>query len=116
MLRQNSMRSLLLKSLLIAVLIGPTTTLVFTVAYSRSAVRYEPGISEEEFNSYHHRTVTDLQAFMKSREVKLTRYQSLRDSMGSAYFWKGIGRGSLRSCVAVFFGCVIIGKWDSRRG
>jgi hypothetical protein len=110
------MRNLLLKSLLVAVLIGPTTTFVFTVAYWRSAVRYEPGISEVEMKSYDNRTVSDFEAFLKSREVKLTRYQSLRESMGSAYFWEGIARGSLRSGIAVFFGCVIIGTWDRRRG
>ena len=110
------MRSLLLKSLLVAVLIGPMITFVFTVAYSRSAVRYEPGIGEVEFKSYDNRTVSDFQAFLKSREVKLTRYQSLRESMGYAYFWEGIARSSLRSCIAVFLGCVIIGTWDRRRG
>ena len=109
------MRSLLLKSLLVAVLIGPMITFVFTVAYSRSAVRYEPGISDVEFKSYDKRTVSDLQAFLKSREVKLTRYQSLRESMGYAYFWKGIARSSLRYCIAVFLGCVIFGTWDRRR-
>jgi hypothetical protein len=110
------MKSLVLKSLLVAVLIGPIITLVFAVAYSRSSVRFEPGISEAEFKSYDNRSFSDLQALMKSREVKLTRYQTLRDSMGHAYFWKGIAQSSLRSCIAVFLGCVIIGTWDRRRG
>ena len=110
------MKSLLLKSLLVAVLIGPTITFVFTVAYSRSAVRYEPGMSEVEFKSYDNRTVSDLRAFMKSREVKLTRYQSLRESMGYAYFWKGIARSSLLSCIEIFLGCVMLGTLERRRG
>ena len=110
------MRSLLLKSLLVAVLIGPVSTFVSTVASTRANVKYEPGISEDEFRSYDNRTVSDLQAFLKSREVKLTRYQSLRESMGYAYFWKGIARSSLRCGIAVFLGCIIVGTWDRRRG
>jgi len=110
------MKSLVLKSVLVAVLLGPIITVVFAVAYSRSSVRFEPGISETEFKSYDNRSLSDLQALMKSREVKLTRYQTLRDSMGYAYFWKGIARSSLPSSIAVFLGCMIIGTWDRHRG
>ena len=109
------MRSLLLRSLLVAVLIGPVVTFVSTVASTRVSVKYEPGISEDEFRSYDNRTVSDLQAFLKSREVKFTRNQWLRESMGYTYFWEGIARSSLRSCIAVFLGCVIIGTWERRR-
>ncbi len=68
------MRSLLLRSLLVALLIGPLVTFVSTVASMRTTVKYEPGLSEDELKSYDNRTVSDLKAFMKSREVKFARY------------------------------------------
>jgi len=101
--------------LLIAVLVGPALTFVLTVASMRRAVKYEPGISEDEIKSYHNRPVSELQALLKSREVKLTRYQWLRESIGYAYFWEGIALTSIRPCIGIFIGCVIIGTLERRR-
>src|ERR1700761_3887949 len=101
------MRSLLLRSLLVAVLIGPVVTLVSTVASTQVSVKYEPGISEDEFRSYDNRTVSDLKAFMKSREVKFTRSQWLRESIGYSYFWEEIARRSVGPCIGIFIGCAI---------
>jgi hypothetical protein len=109
------MRSLLLRSLLVAVLIGPPLTFVSTVASVRPGVKYEPGISEDEIKSYDNRPVSELQALLKSREVKLTRYQRLRESIGYAYFWKGLALTSIRSCIGIFIGCVILGILERRR-
>lgn len=109
------MRSLLLRSLLVAVLIGPPLTFVSTIASVRPGVKYEPGISQDEFRSYDNRTVSDLQAFLKSREVKFTRYHWLRESVGYAFFWKGIALSSVRSCIGIFLGCVIMGILERRR-
>lgn len=109
------MRSLLLRSLIVAVLIGPPLTFVSTVASVRPGVKYEPGISQDEFRSYDNRTVSDLQAFLKSREVKFTRYQWLRESVRYAFFWEGIALSSVRSCIGIFIGCVIMGTLERRR-
>lgn len=109
------MRSLLLRSLLVAVLVGPAITFVFSVASIRPGVRYEPGISEDEFKSYDNRTVAELQALLKSREVKVTRYQWLRESVVSGYFWARIVGNSLRPCIGIFIGCVIMGTLERRR-
>jgi len=109
------MRRLLLRSLLIAVLVGPALTFVLTVASMRRAVKYEPGISEDEIKSYDNRPVSELQALLKSREVKLTRYQWLRESIGYAYFWEGIALASIRPCIGIFIGCFIIGTLERRR-
>ena len=103
------MRRLLLKSFLVAVLIGPLTTFVFTVAYARSVLEYQPGISEEEFKSYDNRTVSDFQAFLKSRQVKISAFEALRKSMGQTYFWKRMAQGSIPSSLAAFLGCIIVG-------
>jgi hypothetical protein len=108
------MRSLFLSSLLLALLIGPLVTFVSTVASVRTTVKYEPGLSEAEMKSYDNRTVSDLDAFLKSRQVKFTRYQWLRESVGYAYFWKGIAQRSLGPCIGIFLGCIVVGKLERR--
>jgi hypothetical protein len=108
------MRSLLLRSLLVALLIGPPVTFVSIMVSVRTTVKYEPGLSEDELKSYDNRRVSDLKAFMKSREVKFTRYQWLRESIGYAYFWKGIALGSLGPCIGIFLGCLVVGRLERR--
>jgi hypothetical protein len=110
------MRSLLLRSLLVALLVGPLVTFVSTVASVRTTVKYEPGLSEAEMKSYDNRKVSELEAFLKSREVKFTRYQWLRESIGCAYFWKGIARSSLGPCIGIFLGCIVVGRLERRNG
>jgi hypothetical protein len=108
------MRSLLVRSLLAALLIGPLVTFVSTVASVRTTVKYEPGLSEDEIKSFDNRTVADLQAFMNSRAVKFTRYQWLRESIGYADFWKAIAVRSLGPCIGIFLGCLIVGRLERR--
>lgn len=76
----RTMKTLLLRSLLAAVLIGPLVAFVSTVASVRTTVKFEPGLSQDELGSYDNRTVADLDAFFKSRAVKFTRSQWLRES------------------------------------
>jgi len=78
----GTMKKLLLRLVLAAVLIGPAVTFVWTVASTRVTVKYEPGVSEEEFKAYKTRSVSELDAFLKSRQVKFSRSQWLRESMG----------------------------------
>lgn len=108
------MKSLLVRSLLAAVLIGPLVTFVSTVASMRTTVAYVPGISQDEFKSYDSRPVSELEAFMKSRQVKFTRTQWLHESIGYAYFWRGIAWQSLGPSVGMFLGCVIVGSLERR--
>lgn len=108
------MKTLLLRSLLVALLIGPLVTFVSTVASVRTTVKYEPALSEAEMKSYNNRTVSDLKALMKSREVKFTRYQWLRESIGYVYFWKEIARRSLEPSIGIFLGCIVVGCWERR--
>src|SRR5579872_4694841 len=110
------MRSLLLKSFLVAVLIGPPIAFLLTVVSGGTTMKYEPAISADELRSYDNRPVSDLKAFLKSREVKLTGYRSLRESIAYAYFWKEIARSTLRSCIEIFVGCVILGTLERHRG
>jgi hypothetical protein len=104
------MRRLLLRSLLVALLIGPVVAFVSAVASVRTPVEYEPGVSQAEIKSYDSRTVSELEAFLKSRQVKLTRYQWLRESIGYSYFWKGIARSSVGPSSEYFSGASLSGR------
>jgi hypothetical protein len=106
--------ALFLRSLVVALLIGPLVTFVATVASVRTTVKYEPGLSESEMKSYDNRTVSDLDAFLKSRQVKFTRYQWLRESVSNAYFWEGIALRSLGPCIGIFLGCIVVGTLERR--
>lgn len=108
------MKSLLLRSLLAAALIGPLVAFASTVASVRPGVRYAPGISQYELKSYDSRSVTDLEAFLQSREVKLTRSQWLRESIGSAQFWEGNAWKSVEPIIGIFLGCIIVGGLERR--
>ena len=99
-----------------ALLIGPLVAFVSTVASVRATVEYEPGVSQSELKSYDNRTVSDLEAFLKSRQVKLTRYQWLRESIGYSYFWRGVALNSVGPCVGVFLGSIVVGMWERRYG
>ena len=112
----DSIRGLFLKSLLVALLIGPLVALVSTVTSVHATVEYEPGVSQVELKSYDSRTVSELEAFLKSRQLKLTRYQWLRESIGYSYFWKGIALSSVGPFVGIFLGSVVVGMWDRRYG
>jgi hypothetical protein len=107
-------KGLLIRSFLAALLIAPLATLVVDISRMRAITEYQPGISEAEMKAYDNRTVAELEAFLQSRRARLTRYQSLREVMRYSYFWKGLARGSVAPCIAVFLGCVIVGGIERR--
>lgn len=109
------MKTLILRSLLAGLLIGPIVAFVSTVASVRTTVRYEPPLSQEELKSYDNRAVADLDALFKSRAVKLTRSEWLRESIGYAYFWKGIAWKSVGPCIGIFLGCIAVGSMERRQ-
>jgi hypothetical protein len=108
------MKGLLLRSFLAALLIAPLTNLVVSIARTPNSTEYQPGISTAEMKAYDNRTVAELEAFLESRRVRLTRYQSLRESMRYGILWKGTARGSVASFIAVLLGCVIVGGIERR--
>jgi len=108
------MKNLLVRSLLAALLIGPLVTFVIGVGRMRLIREYQPGISESEMKAYENRTVAEFEAYLQSRQVQLTHYQSLRELMRHPFYWQGLARASTAPCIAVFLGCVIVGKSERR--
>ena len=64
------MKALLLRSLLIAVLVGPAIDLIRTVALFHSGTRYDPPLSEAEFHQMGNMTINDMEAPSPKGELR----------------------------------------------
>lgn len=108
------MNKLFLRSMLIALLVGPTVEFISTVALVGISVRYDPPITQAEFKEYQEHTVAQLDAFMKSREVKLTRSQYIFSSIQESYFWKNLAKHSIVPCLGIFLACILVATLERR--
>ena len=109
------MKRVFFVSLLLALVIGPITALTDTVLWLRGAHKYQPPITEAEWQKLLQLPATKLGLALAGREVRLTRMQWLRDSIGHSYFWKGLAKNSLVPIVGVFFACICFGGLERRR-
>lgn len=108
------MKALLLRSLLVAVLVGPATTLVSTFTLFHRATKYDPPISEAEFRQMGNMTVNEMDAALAKRRIKMTRWDWLRDSVQYSYFWKQVARDAIVPSSGVLLACTWVG-WMERR-
>jgi hypothetical protein len=109
------MKALLLRSLLIAVLIGPAIDLVRTVVSFRGGTKYDPPLSEAEFHQMGNMTVNEMEASLAKRRIKMTRWEWLRDSVPYSYFWKQVAHDAIVPSCGVFFACAWVGWMERRR-
>jgi hypothetical protein len=109
------LKRVFLVSLLLALILGPLTALTDTILWMHGAHKYEPPITEAEWKKLLQLPATTLGPTLAKREVKLTRMQWLRESIGYSYFWKGLAKNSLVPTVGVFLACICIGSLESRR-
>jgi hypothetical protein len=107
-------KTLLLRSLLIAVLVGPAINLVSTFTLFHDATTYDPPVSEAEFHRMGNMTVNEMEAALAKRSVKLTRWNWLKDSVQYSYFWKQVARDAIVPSCGVFFACIWV-SWGERR-
>ncbi len=108
------MKALLVRSLLVAVLLGPVIDLVSTVTLFRGAMRYEPPLGEAEYHRMGNMTLNEMDAALAKRRIRMTRWDWLRDSVQYSYFWKQVARDSIVPGCGVFLACVWVG-WMERR-
>lgn len=104
------MKALLLRSLLVAVLVGPAIGFVSKVTLIQGGVKYEPPVSEAEFHQMQNMTVSEMEAAMANRRIKMTRWDWLRDSVPYLYFWKQVAHESIVPTCGVFLACLLIGR------
>jgi hypothetical protein len=89
-------------SLLLALIVGPLTALTETILWMHGAHKYNPPITEAEWQKLLQLPAAKLGFALVGREVRFTRMQWLRESVGYSYFWKGLAKSSLVPTVGVF--------------
>lgn len=109
------MRALLLRSLLVAILVGTAIDFVSRVASFRGGMKYEPPFSVAERHEIQSMTVNEMDAVLAKRRIKMTRWDWLRESAGYAYFWKEVARDAMVPICGVFLACAWIGWMERRR-
>jgi len=107
-------KALLLRSLLVAVLVGPAINLVSTFTLFHGATKYDPPVSEAEFHQMGNMTVNEMEAKLATRRIRMTRWDWLRDSVQYSYFWKQVASDAMVPTCSVFLACVWVG-WMERR-
>ena len=108
------MKALLLRSLLVALLVGPAIDLITTVASLKGGTKYDPPISEAEFHQMGNMTVNEMEAALAKRRIEMTRWGWLRESVPYWYFWKGLARDAIVPSSGVFLACAWVGWMEKR--
>jgi hypothetical protein len=108
------MKTVLLRSLFVALLIGPLTTFVDVVTRTHHTHRYEPPVSEAELQQLSEGSVAHFRAELEKRQVPFTCRQWLEESVGQHYFWNSLAKSSLVPTVGVFLACVCVGGLERR--
>jgi len=108
-------KALLLRSLIVAVLFGPATDLVSTLARFHGGIRYSPPITEDERHQMGNMTVNEMEATLAKRRIKMTRRDWLRESVPYAYFWKSVAQDAIVPACGVFLASLWVGWMEKRR-
>jgi hypothetical protein len=108
------MKTIILKSLATAILVGFCISLATTVIGTRVTHRYEPGLSPAEMQHISELTAAQAHAFLAGGQIPYSRGEWLRDSLGEWYFWKYLAQGGVVPATGVFFACLFVGATARR--
>lgn len=108
------LKTLVLRSLLIALIFGPLTTFAYTVLSVRGPIKYDPPISEAEWRQLTELPAAKMALALQGREVHLTRSQWLASSVGHSFFWLDLMKNSVVPVLGVFSASVCLGYWQRR--
>ena len=109
------MRTLLLRSLIAAVLIGPAIAVVNELASINGGVKHQPALSKGEIERMKDLPMRDAEAAFRARTVLLTRWEWFLDSVKYSYYWKHIAEISVAPSAGVFVACFWVGLVERRR-
>jgi hypothetical protein len=112
---EQVMKSAVIRWLVIAIVIGFAITALNQAVWIKQAARYEPPITEAEIKTYDARPIADLESFMKSREVHMTRVQVLSDDLRSPRYWRWLSENSVVPACGVFITLLIGVAMDRRQ-
>jgi len=108
------MKALFLRSLIAGILLGPAIGLVSELALVHGGTRYEPPLSDAEFHQMRNLSINQMEATLGKRQIKMTRWEWLRDSIPYSYFWKDVAFRAIVPSFGVFLGCVWVGWMEER--
>jgi hypothetical protein len=103
------MKTIILRSLATAILVGFCISLATTVIGTRVTHRYEPGLSPAEMQHISELTGAQAKAFLAGREIPYSKREWLRDSLGEWYFWRYLAQRGLVPATGVFLACLFVG-------
>ncbi len=109
----DGLKALFLRSLLMAVLVGATIGLVSKVVRLNGGFKYDPPVSESEFQQMGNMTVNEMKAGLAKRRIRMTRWDLLRESVPYSYFWKEVAFDAIVPASGVF--CVHVGRVDANK-
>jgi hypothetical protein len=109
------MRALFLRSLIAAVLIGPAIGFAGEFASMHNVTKYDPPLSEAEFHRMGNVAMNEVEATLRAREIKLTRWEWLKDSIRYSDFWKHVAATGIVPGSGVFLGCIWVGWMERSR-
>jgi len=96
----------LLRCLAIALFAGTVIAFVNSVLWMHAGFRYEPPMTPAEYQRLSGLTVANVEALLRTRQVRVTRMQALADSISSSFFWKNLAKNSLVPSLGVFLACL----------
>ena len=96
--------------LLVAILLGFCVAFLETVMWTRVSYRYEPGISQVEFQQLSQMTHDQAEAFLAARRKPYSRKEWLRDSLSDGYFWKYLAEKSAIPAIGILIACLMVGR------
>ena len=110
------MKALLLRSVLVAVLLGPAIGFVSKITSMQGGTKYEPPLSEAEFHQMGNMTVNEMEATLAKRRIKMSRWDWLKISIPYSYFWKQVGHDAIVPSSGVFLACIWVGWMEESTG
>jgi len=109
-------KKLLVKSIVVALLMGSLVGFVDYVASVHGASKYDPPITAEEGRQLRELPIDKAEAAVASRRRILTRHEWVAESIGYSYFWRGVAEDSIVPILGVFIACVFMGRLQTRAG
>ena len=108
------MRKLVVRSFVVAMLIGFSTGFAAYVASVHGAGRYDPPLSEQEWRQVREMPIEKAEAVLSARRKILSRKEWVVGSLRYSYFWKGVAKDSVFPIIGIFVGCLLVGRWQVR--
>ncbi len=102
--------------MLAAILVGPAIGFVSKVALIQGGTKYEPPLSEIEFDRMGNMTVNEMETALSKRRIKMSRWDWMRDSIRYSYFWKQVAHESIVPTSGVFLACMFVGWREENAG